>query len=42
MMLQHMTVIGTVEALVTGLVVHYLHRSRSAWVLDSPESGSAR
>jgi len=42
MMLQHMTVIGTVEALVTGLVVHYLHRSRSAWVLDSPDSGSAR
>lgn len=42
MMLQHMTVIGTVEALVTGLVVHSLRRSRSAWVLDSPESGSPR
>jgi cobalt/nickel transport system permease protein len=42
MMLQHMTVIGTVEALVTGLVVHYLRRSRSAWVFDPLESGSPR
>ncbi|NNG48039.1 MAG: cobalamin biosynthesis protein CbiM, partial [Deltaproteobacteria bacterium] len=42
MMLQHMTIIGTVEALVTGLVVHSLHRSKSAWVLDSPESRSSR
>ncbi|MBK5095925.1 MAG: cobalt transporter CbiM, partial [Deltaproteobacteria bacterium] len=42
MMLQHMIVIGTIEALVTGLVVHYLRRSRSAWVLNPPESGSSR
>jgi len=42
MMIQHMTVIGTIEALVTGLVVHYLHRSRSAWVLDRPERRSSR
>ena len=42
MMLQHMIVIGTVEALVTGLVVHSLRRSGSAWVLDPPESGSSR
>ena len=42
MMLQHLTVIGTIEALVTGLVVHYLHRSRSAWVLDPLQRGSSR
>jgi len=42
MMLQHMTVIGAVEALVTGLAVKSLHRSKSAWVLNSPDSGSAR
>jgi len=42
MMIQHMTVIGAVEALVTGLVVHYLRRSRSAWVIGSQESGPAR
>lgn len=42
MMIQHMTVIGPVEALVTGLVVHYLRRSKSAWVIGLQENGPAR
>ena len=38
MMLHHLTVFGAAEALITGLVVHHLRRSRSAWILDGPES----
>lgn len=34
MMIQHLALFGVVEGLVTGLVVHYLQRSRSAWVLQ--------
>ncbi len=33
MMIEHLTLFGAAEGLVTGLVVHYLQRSRSAWVL---------
>jgi len=33
MMVQHLIVFGVVEGLVTGLVVHYLQQSRSAWML---------
>ncbi len=33
MMLQHLMVFGVVEGLVTGLVVRYLQKSRSAWML---------
>jgi ABC-type Co2+ transport system permease subunit len=33
MMVPHLIVFGVVEGLVTGLVVHYLQRSRSAWML---------
>lgn len=36
MMIEHLTLFGAAEALVTGLVVHYLQRSRSAWVLGAP------
>ena len=35
MMLGHVFLFGVVEALVTGLAVHYLQRSRSAWVLQT-------
>src|SRR5574341_1154306 len=42
MMIQHLTVFGAAEGLVTGLVVHYLQRSRSAWVLRAPNEGAAR
>ncbi len=33
MMLEHMLLFGVAEGLMTGLVVHYLRRSRSAWML---------
>jgi len=33
MMLQHLTIFGLAEALITGLVVYYLQRSPSAWIL---------
>jgi len=33
MMLEHLVLFGVVEGLVTGLVVFYLQRSRSAWML---------
>lgn len=36
MMLQHLTIFGVAEALITGLVVHYLQRSPSAWILRAP------
>jgi cobalt/nickel transport system permease protein len=42
MMLQHMTFFGAVEAMITGIVISYLQRSRSAWILGQAESGSAR
>jgi cobalt/nickel transport system permease protein len=32
MLLEHLLLFGVVEALVTGLVVHHLQRSRSAWI----------
>ncbi len=41
MMIQHLTLFGAVEALMTGLVVHYLQRSRSAWVLREPDKEAA-
>jgi len=41
MMLNHMTIFGAAEALITGLAVHYLQRSRSAWILEGPV-GSVR
>ncbi len=34
MMLEHLFLFGVVEGLVTGLVVHHLRRSRSAWILE--------
>ena len=37
MLLGHMTLAGVVEALMTGLVVHFLQRSQSAWVLKAAE-----
>jgi cobalt/nickel transport system permease protein len=42
MMLQHMTVFGGVEALITGAVVSYLQRSKSAWILGKAQSGASR
>lgn len=33
MLLGHLTLFGAVEALITGLVVHFLQRSESAWIL---------
>lgn len=42
MMLQHLILFGTVEALITGLVVHYLQRSRSAWVIGGTKVEAAR
>ena len=42
MMLQHMTVFGAVEAMITGIVISYLQRSRSSWILGQANSGSAR
>jgi len=41
MMIQHLTLFGTAEGLITGLVVHYLQRSRSAWVLQAPGKEAA-
>ena len=35
MMLQHLTIFGLAEALITGLVVHHLQRSHSAWILQA-------
>ncbi len=34
MLLGHATIAGAVEALMTGLVVHFLQRSQSAWVVQ--------
>lgn len=42
MMLQHLVLFGAVEALITGLVVHYLQGSRSAWVIRGTKEGAAR
>jgi cobalt/nickel transport system permease protein len=33
MLLGHLTLFGAVEALITGLVVYFLQRSESAWIL---------
>ncbi len=41
MMIQHLALFGVVEGLVTGLVVHYLQRSRSAWILQAPRREAA-
>lgn len=41
MMLPHLTVFGAAEALITGLAVHYLTRSRSRWILEG-KWGNAR
>lgn len=41
MMLEHLTLFGAVEALITGLTVHALQRSRSAWVLSPAERETA-
>ena len=41
MMLSHLTVFGAAEALITGLAVRYLQRSRSAWILEG-DGGIAR
>jgi cobalt/nickel transport system permease protein len=41
MMVQHLFILGPLEALVTGLVVRHLLRSRSAWMVgDRAEEGS--
>ncbi len=42
MMLQHMTIFGGIEALITGVVVSYLQRSRSAWVIGRSGNGAIR
>lgn len=42
MMLGHLTLFGVVEALITGLVVHFLQRSQSAWVLQAAGREGAR
>lgn len=41
MLFQHMLVFGVVEGLITGLVVQYLQRSQSAWILRSATAGDA-
>jgi len=40
MMLEHLTLFGVAEALITGLAVYYLQRSPSAWILMTREGGS--
>jgi len=42
MMIEHLFLFGPVEALVTGLVVRYLSRSRSAWVLEAADARPGR
>jgi cobalt/nickel transport system permease protein len=42
MMLGHLTLAGGVEALITGLVAHFLRRSQSAWVLQAAAEEAAR
>ncbi len=42
MMLQHLTLFGGIEALITGLVVRYLQGSRSSWVIGREKEESAR
>jgi cobalt/nickel transport system permease protein len=39
MMIQHMIVFGAIEGLLTGLVVHYLRRSGSSWILEPAGTG---
>lgn len=38
MVLEHLLLFGLVEGLLTGLVVHFLQRSRSAWVLRQADA----
>ncbi len=42
MLLGHATLAGAVEALMTGLVVHFLQRSRSAWVFQEAAEEARR
>jgi cobalt/nickel transport system permease protein len=42
MMLGHATIAGAVEALMTGLVVHFLQRSQSAWVVQPAAEETGR
>jgi len=42
MLLGHLTLFGAVEALITGLVVHFLQRSESAWILRMAAEETAR
>jgi len=42
MLLGHLTLFGAVEALITGLVVHFLQRSESAWILRMAAEATAR
>ncbi len=42
MLFPHMLVFGVAEGLITGLVVQYLQRSQSAWILQGATAGDAR
>ena len=42
MLLGHATLFGAVEALITGLTVHFLQRSESAWILRMAPEEAAR
>jgi cobalt/nickel transport system permease protein len=42
MLLGHATLAGAVEALMTGLVVHFLQRSQSAWVFQAAAEEARR
>lgn len=42
MMLQHLSLFGLAEGLVTGMVVHHLGKSRSAWMLRPVGEGEPR
>jgi len=42
MLLGHLTLFGAVEALITGLVVYFLQRSESAWILRIGAEETAR
>jgi len=42
MLLEHLTLFGAAEALVTGLAVRYLQRSPSAWILETAPGEGVR
>lgn len=42
MLLEHLILFGVVEALITGLVVHFLQRSQSAWVVQPAAEETGR